>query len=158
VKKSREYSAEEKAARSKFTTEKLLWLDAMVLDRRLSASARVYALYIALRINWETGITFVSDGTVSDETGMSTTTISDVRKVLVETKWLEVSRRNRGSTYTFRMSPVNVNGMLDIRIAKREMRAEARRRKARTPHIEGLTQKGPPKIGDLNSKPLAKTG
>lgn len=141
--KKKELTNEELKERSDFTSRKLDWINAIMLDRRLTTAAKVYGIYVAMRINWKTCITFVSDATASDETGIGATTISTSRKKLVKTKWIDLSRRNSGAPYTFRMLHGNVNAMDDIRIANRELCAEARKKRGRNrPEMKGIILPG----------------
>ena len=139
-------SAEEKKARSTFTSEKLTWTRTVIADLRLSAGENVFAIYIASCINWRSGNTFVSDRTAAEETGVCRNHIHFARKELVRLRWLTVTRRNQGAPYTYRLGQSNVSAMLDLLQIGRDKRAEERKtRGAKGPVILGLATKPLPK-------------
>lgn len=154
-----EITSEDQSARKDFTKSKMNWVDCLLLDPRLTFAQKCYGVYVAMRINWKTSCTFVADATVADEIGMSRGHIHIARKVLVETAWLRVYRRNAGSPYTFMLDHRNVNAMLDRRTLYRDQRADARKRRgAKSKPTIGLTTKPLPKIEHPIHKPLLKIG
>jgi len=110
-----------------FTSKKLDWLKCCCFDRRLHAYDFNVAYAIAQHINAKTGTTMLSDETIADETGGSTTRrVRRSRARLQDAGWLTWRRTRSANVY--RLNYDQIDPMLDLFIAMRDARRENRQR------------------------------
>ena len=119
-----------------FTSDKLDWLNALMSDGKISSTAFRVGFCIAKHINQHTGITFVSDETIGDETNISRRRIIEARNLLKNEGWVIWKRTRTANVY--RLLSDNLNAILDEQIKKSDLREERRLARRVVPKLTHL--------------------
>jgi len=82
-----------------FTSRKLNWVGGVLHDRMVPPWAFEVAYCIISHLNAGSGRAFVSDETVSDETGISVRTVRRARCLLRNAGWLRWKRTSTANVY-----------------------------------------------------------
>jgi hypothetical protein len=128
-----------------FTSWKFDVQKCLLVDPRLSAPAKLVAIYILSRINRETLKTWPSIETISDATCVGSRHVRRSIRALQESGWIVIQRGNRQRANEYRFSNANVNKMLDRLTILRDRREIARKTKRA---ISERTPESPQKLSD----------
>jgi DNA-binding transcriptional regulator PaaX len=112
-----------------FTSWKFDVLNCLFVDPRSDATAKIVAVFILQHVNQHTGAAFPGIETISDGTAISARHVRRAIKLLQQTGWLTVTRKNRRAPNVYTFSERNMNQMLDRLAILREGRAGARLKK-----------------------------
>lgn len=83
-----------------FTSQKMDWINAVVADHRIDASAKIVAICIKQHVNEKDEFgCFPSDECIADKTAMSVSTVKRTRNKLRAAGWLTWKRRMRSNLY-----------------------------------------------------------
>jgi hypothetical protein len=117
-------SSVEEGQRNISTSGKLDWLDAVMADHSLGASAKVAAFCIMQHLNRESGTAFVSDKTITDKTGIGNRWVRESRNELRASGWITWKRTKTASVYSTLTGP-----MAGIEEQQRELKQQREERR-----------------------------
>ena len=127
-------AAEKAATKKSFTSEKLTWVNLLMMDHRQQPVARFVGIAIAQTINEDTKVSKTSDRVIADRLGLSVRTVFTSRQALRDGEWLAWHKPDpRAANRTkLVLTEKNIRSVEDHQIALKDQRdfeaAEGRRR------------------------------
>jgi hypothetical protein len=111
-------------AKKSFTSEKLTWVNLLMMDHRQEPLARLIGIAIAQTINDKTRVSFASDRLIADRLGISVRSVVGARRALRDGEWLTWHKpKPRGPNHTkLVLTEKNVNAIEDHQVALRDRR------------------------------------
>jgi hypothetical protein len=134
VASDRAAAAEKAATKKSFTSEKLTWINLLMMDHRQQPVARLVGIAIAQTINEDTKVSKTSDRVIADRLGISVRTVNTSRQALRDGEWLTWHKPDpRAANRTkLVLTEKNIRSVEDHQIALKDQRdykaAEGRRR------------------------------
>ena len=128
-------AAEKREAKKSFTTEKLTWINLLMMDHRQQPVARLVGVAIAQTINEDTKVSKASDRVIADRLGLSVRTVITSRQALRDGEWLAWHKPNPRATNRTQLVLIdkNIRSVEDHQIALKDRRdfeaSEGRRRR-----------------------------
>jgi hypothetical protein len=133
-----------------FTSLKLDWLKALMAYPRLDARAKVVCFCIAQHTNQETGKWPLSDGQISEETGIPKRWVQRARSAARAEGWIDWKRSFSGPNVYWPLS-THVESVL----AEQRRLAEARKARSRSPYSPPVAIVDSPPVAVMDSPPVA---
>jgi hypothetical protein len=87
-------AAEKRDAKKTFTSEKLTWINLLMMDHRQTLVARLVGIAIAQTINEKTKESFTKDRVIADRLGISERSVIRSRQALRDAQWLAWHKPN----------------------------------------------------------------
>ena len=127
-------AAEKREAKKTFTSEKLTWINHLMMDHRQQPIARLVGIAFAQTISEDTRVSKTSDRVIADRLGISVRTVITSRQALRDGQWLAWHKPNpRAANRTkLVLTEKNISSVEDHQIALKDRRdfkaSEGRRR------------------------------
>lgn len=117
-------AAEKREAKRTFTSEKLTWVNHLMMDHRLQPVARLVGIAIAQTINEDTKVSRISDRVIADRLGLSVRTVISSRQALRDGEWLAWHKPNPRATNRTKLvlTEKNIRSVEDHQIALKDRR------------------------------------
>jgi hypothetical protein len=131
-------AAEKREAKKTFTSEKLTWINHLMMDHRQQPVARLVGIAFAQTINEDTKVSKTSDRVIADRLGISVRTVVTSRQALRDGQWLAWHRPDRRAANRTKLvlTDKNIRNIEDHQTALKDRRefeaSEAERRHAKT--------------------------
>jgi hypothetical protein len=118
-------AAEKTSAKKSFTSEKLDWINSLMMDHRLKPIERLGGIAYAQTVNEQTRISKASDQLIADRLGVSRRTVIRLKQKLCDYEWLACRRpeNRRLPNETKLLSiPKNIESIKDQQTALKDQR------------------------------------
>jgi|SRR5471030_1712396 hypothetical protein len=127
-------AAEKAAAKKSFTSEKLTWINLLMMDRGQQPVARLVGIAIVQTINEEIKVSKTSVRVIADRLGICVRTVITSRQALRDGEWLAWHKPNPRATNRTKMvlTEKNIRSVEDYQTAlkdQRDFEASERRRR-----------------------------